>query len=405
MKKLALLTLALLPLVAPSPARADATSDAKTLFDAGSQAYQVGDFKTAIQAFEQAYKLDARPGLLFSIAQAHRRQYALDRRPGHVAVAIKYFREYLAKVDQGGRRTEAATALGELEPAALQLEIEGKLQPLDDGEPPTRLVVTSPAAGAEARVDGKDPKPLPMSLELPPGKHAIVVSAPGFGELRREIDVAKGAVTALDLPLKELPGAVTLRGPSGAQIAVDGKVVGSLPLARPLDVEAGTREVRISLNGYEPWSEVLDVKRGGELRLDARMPWTTQRKASIGLLVGAGALLAAGAATGSVGLAAQAAASDERAKMDAGQVVCRGPGACPELDRYNDAIRARDAFGITGGVLLGAAAVAGAAGVLLFVFDGAPPARVRRDDAPAAPPKPATLEVGFTGTGIAGRFW
>ncbi len=41
-------------------------------FDAGARAYESGQFEAAIQAFDQAYAISPREGLLFSLAQAHR---------------------------------------------------------------------------------------------------------------------------------------------------------------------------------------------------------------------------------------------------------------------------------------------------------------------------------------------
>ena len=55
-------------------ARADdaAVERAQALFNVGAQAYAQGDFSGAIDAFEEAYRVSQRPGILFSIAQAHR---------------------------------------------------------------------------------------------------------------------------------------------------------------------------------------------------------------------------------------------------------------------------------------------------------------------------------------------
>lgn len=388
--------LACVCLRAPTAARADATSDAKTLFEAGQKAYSVGDFKGAIQAFEQGYKLDPRPGLLFSIAQAHRRQFAIDKRAGHVAVAVKYFRDYLAKVEQGGRRAEAAAALGELESVALQLEIEGKLQPLEDQEPVTRLVLSSPAQGAVVLLDGgTEPKALPFSGELAPGKHTITVRAPGHLDERRDLEITKGGITSLDLPLRVAPGRLTVLGPSGAQVTIDGRPGAVLPLAKPLEVEPGPRLVRVTLGGHEEFVETLELGKGGEARLTATMPWTTQRKASLGLLGGGALALVGGVLTGAFALTEHATVTQIQGRIDAGAVTCRGP-SCPELDQFNGALASRNALGAASGVLLGAAALAGGGGLFLYLTDTPSARRREPSTTPGAPPResaPVTLEV------------
>ncbi|MCC6555252.1 MAG: hypothetical protein IT372_19995, partial [Polyangiaceae bacterium] len=110
--------LVLLAAAAPAPAQGDPTAQAKVLFNAGAQAYERTQFTAAIQAFEEAYKLAPRPGVLFSIAQAYRRRYTVDKRPGDLQIAIARYRAYLDTVPEGGRRKDAVQALAELEPIA-----------------------------------------------------------------------------------------------------------------------------------------------------------------------------------------------------------------------------------------------------------------------------------------------
>ncbi|MFO0552242.1 MAG: PEGA domain-containing protein [Polyangiaceae bacterium] len=388
----------------PSVAHADPTSDAKVLFEAGQRAYKVGNFKAAITAFEAAYKLDARPGLVFSIAQAHRRQYGVDNRPGHVAAAIKGYKDYLALVPEGGRRSEAAEALAALEPVGLQLEIEGRLQPLDD-EGGTQLVVSSAVNGAQIEIDadGK-PRALPVAVEVTPGPHTFKVTAAGYKDESRSVEVASGAVTAFDIPLSGIPAEVDVTGPSGARVEVDGQSQGELPLSAPLAVAAGPHVIRLSMAGYEEYSENIAVSRAGRASVKGDMPFPTQRMGSIGLLVAGGGLFAAGVITGSLALASHVAAASQRSDIDAGKVVCRGD-TCQELDDYNTSVATRDAFATTTGVLLGAAVLAAAGGVVLYVFDSPRPAR--RDLLPSQTPADEqpnpdgpSLEISTNGTGL-----
>ena len=280
------------------------------MFDAGVRAYQQGDFKAAIQAFEQAYRIEQRPGLLFSIAQAHRRQYAVDRRAGHVAVALKYFRDYVVTVQQGGRRADAVQAMNELEPIAQTLEREGQLQPLEDQAPSTRLVVSSPVAEASITLDAdKEPRALPFISEVAPGKHTLRITKDGFAPEERTVEVASGGVTALDIGLKELPGKVDVKGPAGASAWVDGRPSGRLPLSAPIEVAAGKHDVRVSLSGYEEHHEEVEVTRGGSQSVTASMRFTFQRKLAFGLAGGGALSLITGAILGGAALAEQGTAS------------------------------------------------------------------------------------------------
>src|SRR4051812_4150596 len=81
---------------------------AKTFFNAGAQAYAAGQYGAAIQAFEEAYKLAPRPQLLFSIAQALRKEYYVGQDVAIARSAIKQYRDYLDQVPALGRRADAA---------------------------------------------------------------------------------------------------------------------------------------------------------------------------------------------------------------------------------------------------------------------------------------------------------
>lgn len=392
---------AALLLLCPSLALADDDQGAK-LFEAGQQAYKLGDFKTAIDAFEQAFKIEARSGLLFSIGQAHRRQYAIDRRPGHVAVAIKHFRDYLSAAPSGARRSDATEALAQLEPLAKSLEVDGQLPSLPAEPPETRLVVSSPADGAMLSIDGGAKKPVPFIGELAPGKHTITVSAAGFGDEKRDIEVAEHAVTALDVPLAETPATIQVNGPSGARVAVDGKDEATLPLTAPLSIAAGEHVIHVALNGHETFLGRIDLPRAGTATVDATMPSTPQRRAAIGLLVGGATSFAAGIVLGGIAVGRYVSATDQKADIDAGKVVCR-VGGCGPLDDYNTAVSDTRTFGIASGVFLGVGVLAAGTGVALFALDTpAPPDRGSSKKPGAAPSTPSSpdLEVSVGPSGI-----
>ncbi|MFO0619195.1 MAG: PEGA domain-containing protein [Polyangiaceae bacterium] len=399
---------ALVVSVIPSSAFAgDASPEGQKLFEAGQHAYQFGDFKTAIEAFEQAFQLERRPGLLFSIGQAHRRQYTIDRRPGHVTVAIKHYREYLTAAPTGGRRAEAADALQQLEILAKSLEVDGQLPALEPEEPGTRLVISSPAEHAFVTVDGGDRRPLPIALETTAGKHTIVVSADGFGEQKREIEVPEHAVTALDVALEETAASLSVAGPSGARVTIDGRDEATLPLANALSLPSGEHRVHVSLGGHESYDETIDVPRAAALKIDAAMPTTTQRKAATGLLISGATLFGAGLVTGGIAVASYVNASSLKSDIDAGKVVCRA-GPCDPLDEYNSSVTSTQQFGATAGVFLGLGVLAAGTGLVLFATDSPAPAKAspKAAPAPAAPASSGDLEVsvGPSGLRVRGTF-
>jgi tetratricopeptide (TPR) repeat protein len=410
------LLLASLPAAAADDA---ATKQALAFFEVGAQAYDAGNFKAAIKAFDEAYRLAPRPGVTFSLAQAHRRQYGLDRKPDDLRAAVKHYREYLGKVETGGRREEVLQALDYLEPLAEKLgntpDPGAKAAP--KVEPQTSLMIMTRVKGAMISVDGGKPATTPVVAEVKPGKHTVRVTADGYFPDEREVPASAGITTPVDVPLQEMPGLVEIDAPSGAEVSVDGRPRGAAPFAKPLDVQAGRHLVTVTRNGYRVHAEEIDLARGEKKAVHAPLARTAQRKASFVLMgAGAGGLIAGGV------LAALAVGKQHEAQDIGNQASGTG---CPPLQAgctlaaYDDARNARDDLRRWAGVAAGGGLALGVGGLLLYAFDqpsvGA--SSVRVDDkakAPVPAPTPTSLPMelsalplvgpGLYGAALGGRF-
>ena len=74
---------------------------------------------------------------------------------------------------------------------------------------------------------------------------------------------------------KERRGILTLTSsPSGAEITIDGEVIGRTPWAGDLRWDVG-EVIELNLEGYRPWRTTIEA--GDELRLDAALRRTTKR--------------------------------------------------------------------------------------------------------------------------------
>jgi tetratricopeptide (TPR) repeat protein len=91
--RLCFLLLALWGLTPRPAAGAELTEEAKAQarekFNAGNLAYEQGEFRQALEAFEAAYKLAPLPGFLFNVAQCHRQL-------GNFTRASSSYRRFLA---------------------------------------------------------------------------------------------------------------------------------------------------------------------------------------------------------------------------------------------------------------------------------------------------------------------
>jgi tetratricopeptide (TPR) repeat protein len=393
---------------------------AKAYFNMGAQLYAAGKFTAALQNFEEAYKIAPRPALLFSMAQAERRQYFIDRNPAHLRKAIGYYRDYIGKVEQGGRRAEAAQALSELELLSTKLDSAAPAPGPQPATPPpaapskpTLSVMATQVKGARIVVDGKAAADEGLfSEEVNPGKHSIAITADGYFDETREVMVQSTPV-ALDIALKERPARLRVDTDAGAQISVDGRLVGVAPLSIPVDMPAGTHVISILRTGREAFSTEVDLARGEEKTLPVKLERTSQRYVSYGLLGAAGASFIAAGVFSLQALHQQTLARDiqnQRAtqNIDASQ-----------LDAYNKAVQARDnRYRPAAEFSFGAGAALGSVGLLLYLFDQpslATSRGPRESNRPNEPrrPEPSLLDQlsaapllgpGLAGASLGGRF-
>lgn len=388
-----------------SPGSAD-VARARSLFDAGARAYDSGQFEAAIQAFEEAYAITPRDGLLFSLAQANRKQHAIARDPRHLRAAVEHYRAYLARVKEGGRRKDAAEALEQLEPL---LGSAGSMPAPAPAKRATIVQISSSTPGAMVSIDGADPAPAPLTREVPAGVHEVRLSAPGFHDEVQKVEALAGQFQPFTYPLRERPARLAVQGMDGADVSVDGRFVGTLPLSA-VDLPAGRHFVTVEANGHHTSGTEVVLGRGETRSLDVDLETTSQRDASWVVMIGGVAVMAAGGAFGVVALAREGDAEDVLARAASSTI---GPA---DVDAYEAARADRDTFATASIATLAGGGLVTLIGVGLFAFDAPDPvAPPRLDDAPAPPPgapaapPPAgpTLELGFAPAfgpdGAAGR--
>jgi tetratricopeptide (TPR) repeat protein len=366
--------LALLMMLA-APAHADR---ARTYFDAGTAAYRAGHYLTAAAAYEEAYRLSPLPALLFSTAQAYRRQYYRDGDHGWLRKSLALYRRYLRDEPRPAR----------LEHAMRHIEaIEAILARAPDGAnpappPATQIMVVSPTAGARASVDGSAPAPVPVVADVAAGDHVVAVDAPGHQPATSRWLAIDGKLVVAQVALVPRPARLTVRAPAGAAVSVDDRRLGSAPIG-PVALAGGSHAVVVTARGRRPFARRIAVAPGEVVALAVELPPTRRRIASTWLLGGAAALLAGGGVTGALAYAAQSDA--------------RGALALPDRDlaAYQDALDRRDRLrAVTWALGLSALAVGGT-GLVLRWWDN-PTAAL-----PDAPPLPIAPLIGPDSIGAA----
>jgi len=386
-----------------------ALTRARDYFQAGAQAYAVGEYATAIQAFEQAYQLVPRPAVLFSIAQAERKLYFLDRDPAHLKRAIELYRLYLSQEPQASRKDDAVQALSELEPIIVRTPASESSTTGPSATPsavaaPTRVMITSSTPEARIALDGSIDAFSPLIREVEPGPHTVRVWAPGFIDSERRIIAVKGDLVTVDVALAERPAKLVVVARRGALLSIDGRVEGECPFPKPIELTPGSHLITLTASGYVGYSTEQTFARGETAVVRAPMPRTAQRTAALMMFGGAASAMTAGAV---FALFAHQQDNSARGFLDA-----RGRQQFTEADlrQYNSTRLDHDRLQTAALASLGVGFALGLGGITLLALDSGTirGPQAKKDHAglgnrPRVTAAPA-LGPGFTGLGLRAEF-
>jgi hypothetical protein len=320
-----------------------------------------------------------------------------------------------------------ATAVVALDPPPLQ----GRL---------AQLRVATRTLAAEVFVDGQlvGRSPLPASLPVVPGVHAVELRRRGYLSARREVSLGEGAVGEVSVDLDEDPSAFTgqllllIRHPD-AQVFLDDRLRSGWGLG--LALPPGPHRLRVERGGYRTHEGQVDLPEGVPLRLAIHLDPSaetlaaeterakTWRKVAWGGMIGGAAL-----ALGGGGYLFYASRKQDEAQRDLeaflgtqtpqnqatggplcviGSTPVRSGDLCREHDQaLSDRVDSWRSRKIPGYIGLGLGVAALAAGVILYTTGDDPERRQDQGPLPygrwpgvrwrlAAGPGGATLQGSF----------
>ena len=173
-------------------------------------------------------------------------------------------------------------------PTLPKSDVSSLKSPVADG----RLLVRSRPAGARVSVDGKDRGVTPATVrDLTRGAHRLKITHDGYAPDERRVVItasrpshsmtvaltragvaapARGAQAAR-APAGRFAGALAVDSrPAGARVFMDGKLVGTTPMALP-SVPAGSHAIRLEHDGYRRWSSSVRVVASEQNRVTASL--------------------------------------------------------------------------------------------------------------------------------------
>ncbi len=302
----------------PSP---DLAAEADLHFERALEAYRRKDWFAALEHLHQSQRLAPNKAVVFNLARTYERVDRFD-------TAFRYYADYLEVADDPATRQVAEEAIARLSPSLALVRVESDppgatiyvdredlgavgrtprtlaLTPGDHtvlvrraGAKPAEAAVTAvvgetaavavpltPILGTvrlsldadgdvAATVEGDGGEllgTLPLDVQLPPGARVLTVRRPGFRPLTVPVEVLADQVVARAVTLAPLTGSVVVDAlERGARIEVDGVVAGFTPAV--LDVPVGQHEVVVSLPGFRPYKQTVDVVADGTAAVAATL--------------------------------------------------------------------------------------------------------------------------------------
>ncbi|HEY8943897.1 MAG TPA: PEGA domain-containing protein, partial [Polyangiaceae bacterium] len=242
------IVLAVLAGLLARPAMAvDLAAEADFLFRRGTEAYQRGDYGSALERFHASNRLVPNRNVLFNIAYTYEK---LQRYPE----AYHYFLQVLEVERDPAQLEKIRQAMAALERLVGVLEVE-----------------TTPP-GATLYVDRKDlgsRGTSPRVLGLAPGALTLLVELAGHHSERILVPaLAAGQRRTLQVRLRPVLGHVRLESPRGARLTVLNQNSTSCEAPCELALRPGVAELRVDLGGYRPFVTSVNVAADALQRLN-----------------------------------------------------------------------------------------------------------------------------------------
>ncbi len=147
------------------------------------------------------------------------------------------------------------------------------VQPVQPVQPGTgTLSVNSSPSGAQVLVEGRVVGSTPLNLVLRPGRVDIELRLGGYQTFRTSAQIRPGETTVVNANLVPVVQNGLLQinsNPQGAQVLLNGRVVGNTPLN--LTVQPGRYDLELRLNGYQSFRASLTVGNGQTVPVNATL--------------------------------------------------------------------------------------------------------------------------------------
>ncbi|MFH1809240.1 MAG: PEGA domain-containing protein [Pseudomonadota bacterium] len=219
----------------------------------GREYYRAGRYADAIAQLERANRVAQKGAFTYNIAKCYEKQGDYDN-------AIVHYQRYIELEPDASDRQDVVALI-----AALQARMRQTLSELS--------VRTAPAA-ADIYIDemGKLLGQSPLEIRLKPGTHKLVLVKNGYQTIEREFEMPEDRPRDLAYALekvKNFGGLAIESNVNGAQVFLDGQIMGLTPYNVTKLVEQGKHQVSVQRQGFFLYQADVTIERGRLTRVNA----------------------------------------------------------------------------------------------------------------------------------------
>jgi serine/threonine-protein kinase len=164
----------------------------------------------------------------------------------------------------GGRKPHSERGPGEARSPVRPSEPEPSRapSPVEPARPATLRVSSRPWAEVFVNGESRGYTPRVRELSLPAGTYRLRFANPLCDAVELDVTLAPGETGAREVVLVMRKAELLIRAPEGARVFVDGRELGTAPLAGPVTVEHGRHTVTARRAGAPPVQREVDVVAG-----------------------------------------------------------------------------------------------------------------------------------------------
>jgi hypothetical protein len=150
------------------------------------------------------------------------------------------------------------------------LKLDLQPEPQAAAQQTGKIKVVSPVPEAAIFIDGERIGTAPQEKDLPPGEHFVVVTKPGYKKFEEKISLEIGQVMTVSAELQAAGSLRVLSTPAGADVLIDGQVIGKTPLNQE-DVDVGEHVITVSMPQFYSYEQNVTIEGGQRTIVTAKL--------------------------------------------------------------------------------------------------------------------------------------